>query len=282
METISNPQELQNLCLMLRSEGKKIGLVPTMGYFHEGHLSLMDAARKQCDVLIVSLFVNPTQFGENEDLDAYPHDLERDSRLAEEHGVDILFTPVRDDMYFDDHSTWVEVPDLATNLCGKSRPVHFRGVATVVTKLFMTTLPHVAIFGQKDWQQLAVIKRMVRDLNIPVDVQAHEIVREKSGLALSSRNVYLTEAEKASAPNIQKGLQKMRAQVASGESDTARLKQDLADFYAETIPGSSIDYIEIVHPENINILKNVGDSALCAVAVQVGKARLIDNLLIKV
>jgi len=282
METISNPQELQNLCLMLRSEGKKIGLVPTMGYFHEGHLSLMDAARKQCDVLIVSLFVNPTQFGENEDLDAYPHDLERDSRLAEEHGVDILFTPVRDDMYFDDHSTWVEVPDLATNLCGKSRPVHFRGVATVVTKLFMTALPHVAIFGQKDWQQLAVIKRMVRDLNIPVDVQAHEIVREKSGLALSSRNVYLTEAEKASAPNIQKGLQKMRAQVASGESDTARLKQDLADFYAETIPGSSIDYIEIVHPENINILKNVGDSALCAVAVQVGKARLIDNLLIKV
>ncbi|WP_419780363.1 pantoate--beta-alanine ligase [Maridesulfovibrio sp.] len=282
METISNPQELQNLCLMLRSEGKKIGLVPTMGYFHEGHLSLMDAARKQCDVLIVSLFVNPTQFGENEDLDAYPHDLERDSRLAEEHGVDILFTPVRDDMYFDDHSTWVEVPDLATNLCGKSRPVHFRGVATVVTKLFMTALPHVAIFGQKDWQQLAVIKRMVRDLNIPVDVQAHEIVREKSGLALSSRNVYLTETEKASAPNIQKGLQKMRAQVASGESDTARLKQDLADFYAETIPGSSIDYIEIVHPENINILKNVGDSALCAVAVQVGKARLIDNLLIKV
>lgn len=127
METISNPQELQNLCLMLRAEGKKIGLVPTMGYFHEGHLSLMDAARKQCDVLIVSLFVNPTQFGENEDLDAYPHDLERDSELAEKHGVDIFFTPVRDDMYFDDHSTWVEVPDLATNLCGKSRPIHFRG-----------------------------------------------------------------------------------------------------------------------------------------------------------
>ena len=282
METISNPQELQNLCLMLRSEGKKIGLVPTMGYFHKGHLSLMDAARKQCDVLIVSLFVNPTQFGENEDLDAYPQDLERDSRLAGEHGVDILFAPVRDDMYFDDHSTWVEVPDLSANLCGKSRPIHFRGVATVVTKLFMTAQPHVAVFGQKDWQQLAVIKRMVRDLNIPVDVQGHEIVREESGLALSSRNVYLTEEEKAVAPNIQKGLQKMRAQVATGESDAAKLKQNLTDFYAETIPGSSIDYIEIVHPENINILKKVEESALCAVAVQVGKARLIDNLLIKV
>ncbi|WP_320009059.1 pantoate--beta-alanine ligase [Maridesulfovibrio sp.] len=282
MEIISNPQELQTLCLMLRSEGKKIGLVPTMGYFHEGHLSLMDAARKQCDVLIVSLFVNPTQFGENEDLDAYPHDMERDSILAEEHGVDILFAPVRDDMYFDNHSTWVEVPDLAANLCGKSRPIHFRGVATVVTKLFMTAQPHVAVFGQKDWQQLAVIKRMVRDLNIPVDVQGHEIVREDSGLALSSRNVYLTEEEKAVAPNIQKGLQKMRDQVAAGESDAAKLKQDLAAFYAAAIPGSIIDYIEIVHPENINILKKVEDSALCAVALQVGKARLIDNLLIKV
>ncbi|ACS79342.1 pantoate--beta-alanine ligase [Maridesulfovibrio salexigens] len=282
METISNPQELQNLCLMLRAEGKKIGLVPTMGYFHEGHLSLMDAARKQCDVLIVSLFVNPTQFGENEDLDAYPHNLERDSELAEKRGVDILFTPIRDDMYFEDHSTWVEVPDLATNLCGKSRPIHFRGVATVVTKLFMTAQPHVAVFGQKDWQQLAIIKRMVRDLNIPVDVQGHEIVREESGLALSSRNVYLTEDEKSVAPNIQKGLQKMRDWVTAGESDAAKLKSDLVEFYAETIPTGRVDYIEIVHPENINILKNVGDSALCAVAIQLGNARLIDNLLIKV
>ncbi|HAS88382.1 MAG TPA: pantoate--beta-alanine ligase [Desulfovibrio sp.] len=282
METISNPQELQNLCLMLRSEGKKISLVPTMGYFHEGHLSLMDAARKRCDVLIVSLFVNPTQFGENEDLEAYPHDLGRDSLLAEEHGVDILFTPVRDDMYFDDHGTWVEVPDLASNLCGQSRPIHFRGVATVVTKLFMTAQPHVALFGQKDWQQLAIIKRIVRDLNIPVDVQGHEIVREESGLAMSSRNVYLTEEEKSVAPNIQKGLQKMRAQVAAGESDVAKLKSDLIEFYAETVPMGKIDYIEIVHPDNINILKSVGDSALCAVALQLGNARLIDNLLIKV
>lgn len=282
METISNPQELQNLCLMLRSEGKKIGLVPTMGYFHEGHLCLMDAARKQCDVLIVSLFVNPAQFGENEDLDAYPHDPDRDSKLAEEHGVDILFTPVRDDMYFDDHSTWVEVPGLAANLCGQSRPIHFRGVATVVTKLFMTAQPHVAVFGQKDWQQLAIIKRMVRDLNIPVDVQGHEIVREESGLAMSSRNVYLTDEEKSVAPNIQKGLQKMRKWVAAGESDTAKLKSDLVDFYTETIPMGKIDYIEIVHPDNINILKNVGNSALCAVALQLGNARLIDNLLIKV
>ncbi len=282
MEIINNPQELQNLALMLRAEGKKIALVPTMGYFHEGHLSLMDAARKQADVVIVSLFVNPTQFGPNEDLEAYPHDLERDSQLAKEHGVDILFTPVRDDMYFDDHSTWVEVPDLAANLCGKSRPIHFRGVATVVTKLFMTAQPHVAVFGEKDWQQLAIIKRMVRDLNIPVDVQGHPIVREESGLALSSRNVYLTEDEKKMAPMIQQGLRLMRDAVDKGQNDAAKLKEELVAFYDREIPGSAVDYIEIVHPESIQQLEKIESAALCAVAVQVGKARLIDNLLIKV
>ncbi len=282
MEIINNPQELQNLSLMLRSEGKTIALVPTMGYFHEGHLQLMDAARKQADVVIVSLFVNPTQFGENEDLDNYPHDLERDSKLAEERGVDILFTPTKDSMYHPDHSTWVEVPDLAQNLCGKSRPIHFRGVATVVTKLFMTALPHIGIFGEKDWQQLAVIKRMVRDLNIPVDVQGHPIVREDSGLALSSRNVYLTENEKKSAPMIQQGLKQMRMEVENGEKNSSKLKEKLSHFYTNNIPGSEVDYIEIVHPENINILEEVDGPALCAVAVQVGKARLIDNLKIKV
>lgn len=282
MEIINNPQELQNLALMLRAEGKKIALVPTMGYFHKGHLSLMEAARKQADVVIVSLFVNPTQFGPNEDLDAYPHDLERDARLAEEHGVDILFTPTREEMYHDDHCTWVKVPDLAANLCGKSRPVHFRGVATVVTKLFMTAQPHVAVFGEKDWQQLAIIKRMVRDLNIPVDVQGHPIVREESGLAMSSRNVYLTDEEKKTAPMIQKGLRIMRDTVEQGEDDTSRLRQELTSFYEREIPGSQIDYIKIVHPENIQDIEKIDGPALCAVAVQVGKARLIDNLLIKV
>ncbi|WP_432735673.1 pantoate--beta-alanine ligase [Maridesulfovibrio sp. FT414] len=282
MEIINNPQELQTLSLMLRAEGKKVALVPTMGFFHEGHLSLMDAARRQADVVIVSLFVNPTQFGPNEDLDAYPHNLERDAKLAEEHGVDILFTPTRDDMYYEDHSTWVEVPDLAANLCGKSRPVHFRGVATVVTKLFMTAQPHVAVFGEKDWQQLAIIKRMVRDLNIPVDVQGHPIVREESGLALSSRNVYLTEDEKKKAPMIQQGLRQMRDAVDKGKNNAAELKEELAAFYSREIPGSRVDYIEIVHPGSIENLDIIEGPALCAVAVHVGKARLIDNLLIKV
>lgn len=282
MEIIDNPQELQNLSLILRSEGKTIAFVPTMGYFHEGHLQLMDAARKQADVVIVSLFVNPTQFGENEDLDNYPHDLERDSKLAEEHGVDILFTPTKEDMYHPDHSTWVEVPNLARNLCAKSRPVHFRGVATIVTKLFMTVLPHIGIFGEKDWQQLAIIKRMVRDLNIPVDVQGHPIVREESGLALSSRNVYLTDAEKEVAPMLQQGLKQMKEAVHKGESDAAKLKESLINFYTQNIPGSKVDYIEIVHPDNINVLEKIDGPAICAVAVQIGKARLIDNLLIKV
>lgn len=282
MEIISNPQELQNLSLNLRGQGKKIGLVPTMGYFHEGHLSLMDAARKQTDVVIVSLFVNPTQFGPNEDLDKYPHDLARDAKLAEEHGVDILFTPTRDSMYYEDHGTWVEVPALASGLCGRSRPVHFRGVATVVTKLFMTAMPHLALFGEKDWQQLAIIKRMVRDLNIPVEVQGHPIVREKSGLALSSRNVYLTDAERELAPNLQLGLQRMRTEVQAGETDAAVLKKNLTVFYNESIPESRVDYIEIVHPDNIDPVEKVDGPALCAVAVHLGKARLIDNLLIKV
>lgn len=242
----------------------------------------MDEARKQADVVIVSLFVNPTQFGPNEDLDSYPHDLERDSKLAEERGVDILFTPTKESMYHPDHCTWVEVPDLAKNLCGKSRPVHFRGVTTVVTKLFMTALPHIAIFGEKDWQQLAIIKRMVRDLNIPVKVQGHPIVREESGLALSSRNVYLSPEEKGLAPMIRQGLMKMKESVTAGESSASKLKEALTDFYSRNIPGSNVDYIEIVHPENINVLDKVDGPALCAVAVQIGRTRLIDNLLVKV
>ncbi|WP_320170323.1 pantoate--beta-alanine ligase [Maridesulfovibrio sp.] len=282
MEIIKNPQELQKRALELRAQGKKVALVPTMGYFHRGHASLMDAARKLADVVIVSLFVNPTQFGPGEDLDNYPHDLERDAALAQEHGVDILFTPTRDSMYYDDHCTWVEVPELGVNLCGKSRPVHFRGVATVVTKLFMVAQPQVAVFGQKDWQQLAILKRMVRDLNIPVEIHAHEIVREESGLALSSRNTYLTTEEKNVAPLLCKGLKMLREMVEEGEESAARLKDELEAFYAANIPGSRVDYIEIVDPDNITILERVDGPALCAVAVYLGKARLIDNLLIKV
>ncbi|MBI9112868.1 pantoate--beta-alanine ligase [Maridesulfovibrio ferrireducens] len=281
MIIIKDPKELQQMSIDLRRQGKTIALVPTMGYFHEGHLSLMDAAQKKADKVIVSLFVNPTQFGPNEDLDNYPHDLQRDSDLARERGVDILFAPEKNEMYYPDHSTWVEVPGLATNLCGKSRPVHFRGVTTIVTKLFMTALPDIAVFGEKDWQQLAIIKRMVRDLNIPVEVVGHPIVRNSEGLALSSRNVYLTDDEKKLAPLLQKGLRTIKDLVDKGEHDAEILINKLTEFYKEMIPGSEIDYIQIVHPENITVIEEVSGPALCAVAVRFGKARLLDNLLIK-
>ena len=281
MKIITSPKELQKMSMDLRRQGKTIALVPSMGYFHEGHLTLMEAAKKRADKVIVSLFVNPTQFGPGEDLDNYPQDLERDAELAREKGVDILFTPQKNQMYYSDHSTWIEVPKLAENLCAKSRPVHFRGVATVVTKLLMTALPDIAVFGEKDWQQLAIIKRMVRDLNIPVEIVGHPIVRNEDGLALSSRNIYLTDDEKKLAPMLQKGLRTIKELVDKGENDAKKLIDKLTKFYDDMIPGSEIDYIQIVHPENISIIEKVDGPALCAVAVRLGKARLIDNLLIK-
>ncbi|WP_027180059.1 pantoate--beta-alanine ligase [Maridesulfovibrio bastinii] len=280
MEIIKNPEELQKRALEIRAQGKTIALVPTMGYFHNGHLSLMQTARPKADVLICSLFVNPTQFGPNEDLESYPHDLDRDAALAEKNGVDILFAPDPAKMYHENHSTWVSVPDLTQNLCGASRPIHFRGVATVVTKLFMLAQPNVAVFGQKDWQQLAMIKRMVRDLDIPIDIVSQPIVREESGLALSSRNVYLKEDELAQAPNIRKGLLRLKQQVDDGIVDCEVLKENLKEFYNSEIPLGTIDYIEIVHPDDITPLKKINGPALCAVAVKLISARLIDNILV--
>ncbi|OEU65847.1 MAG: pantoate--beta-alanine ligase [Desulfovibrio sp. S3730MH75] len=282
MIIIKDPKELQKISLDLRSQGKTVALVPTMGYFHEGHLSLIDNAREKANTVIVSLFVNPTQFAPGEDLDNYPHDLERDAELARARGADILFAPDKSQMYSPDHSTWVEVPDLAINLCGKSRPEHFRGVATIVAKLFLTAQPHIAIFGEKDWQQLAIIKRMVRDLNIPVEVIGHPIVRGANGLALSSRNVYLSNTEKDLAPLIQKGLRNIKDMVDKGENEAETLIHELRSFYQKNIPGSRVDYIEIVDPDEINSLEKVSGPALCAVAIHLGKTRLIDNLLIKV
>lgn len=280
MEIIKNARELQTKTLKLRAEGKSIALVPTMGYFHRGHLSLMQEARGRADVLICSLFVNPTQFGPNEDLESYPHDLERDAALAEEKGVDILFAPNPADMYYDNHSTWVAVPELTKNLCGASRPVHFRGVATVVTKLFMLSQACVAVFGQKDWQQLAMIKRMVRDLDIPIEIVAHPIVREESGLALSSRNVYLKEDELQQAPMIRKGLLRLKEQADSGIRDCQVLKNNLIEFYNSELPLGTVEYIELVHPEDMNELETIDDHALCAVAIKMISARLIDNIFV--
>lgn len=282
MKIIKNTTDLQAQCLKWREQGLTVGLVPTMGFFHAGHLSLMEQARSQCDRLVVTLFVNPTQFGPDEDLDAYPRDLDRDARLANEQGADVLFTPDPDAMYAPDHSTWVEVPELAKGLCGATRPIHFRGVCTVVMKLFMLTQPAIAVFGQKDWQQLAILKRMVRDLNIPVTIKGMPIVREKDGLALSSRNAYLTKEERALAPNLHAGLVQAAKLAASGNNNAGEIREFIRSFYEKNIPGGEIDYIEIVDAENMSPVENIDEAALVAVAVRLGKARLIDNQYIEV
>lgn len=282
MKIIRNPEQLQEQCMRWEREGRTIGLVPTMGYFHEGHISLMDHCRDRCDKLVVSLFVNPTQFGPGEDLDSYPRDEDRDSHLAEEHGADVLFCPEPGAMYHEDHGTWIEVPDMAKGLCGASRPVHFRGVCTVVTKLFMLARPTVAVFGQKDWQQLAIIRRMVRDLHIPVEIVGHPIVREEDGLALSSRNVYLTDEERAAAPNIHKTLAEAAEMVAAGERDADAVREFIRNRLAETVPMGRIDYAELVDPESLIPARELSRDTLAAVAVFMSKARLIDNYLIGV
>lgn len=280
MLRIDDPKTFQELALADRAQGLTTALVPTMGYFHEGHLSLMRWARDNADRVYVSLFVNPTQFGPNEDLDAYPRNEERDAKLAAEAGVDVLFAPMRDAVYAPDHATWVQVPDLSEHLCGASRPVHFKGVATVVNILLNLAQPTVAVFGQKDWQQLALIRRMVRDLHIPTRIEGRPIMRETDGLALSSRNVYLSEAERAQAPGLQKGLQYLQTLVAGGEKDAATLKDALRSFYAEHVPAGIVDYVELVDPEAIRPVDRVSGPTLAAVAVELGKARLIDNLLL--
>ncbi len=280
MDIITDPYALQAQCLAWRQQNVRVGLVPTMGYFHRGHLSLMDAARGQADKVVVSLFVNPTQFGPNEDLAKYPRDLERDRALAEEHGVDLLFAPETSAMYPPGDDTRVEVPTLARGLCAKSRPVHFAGVARVVTKLLNLVQPHVAVFGQKDWQQLAIIRRLVTDLFLPVTILGHEIVREPDGLALSSRNVYMTPEERAQAPGLQRGLQSARALVSAGERSAKAVREHILAYYAANVPVGRVDYVEIVHPENLEPLVEIGPAALAAVAVQLGRSRLLDNLLL--
>lgn len=280
MQIITDPSELQSCCLAWRMQGLKTALVPTMGYFHAGHESLMAHARSNADKVVVTLFVNPAQFGPNEDLAAYPRNHERDIAIAESHGVDVLFLPEAGSMYAPDHATWVDVPELAKGLCGITRPIHFRGVCTVVMKLFMLTLPKVAVFGQKDWQQVAIIKRMVRDLNVPVEIVPCPIVREHDGLALSSRNVYLAEHERAQAPAIRAGLLQAKGMVADGCRNVDELAQAIRRYWAEKLPDGVEDYLSFVHPDTLAPLERIDDAALCAVAVKLGKARLIDNIVL--
>jgi pantoate--beta-alanine ligase len=263
-----------------KKEGLTVGLVPTMGYLHEGHASLVQKARKECDKVIASVFVNPTQFGPNEDLEAYPRDFERDCALLEACGADAVFHPVPSEMYAGDFSTWVDMQGLTAGLCGKTRPTHFRGVCTVVSKLFNIVTPDRAYFGQKDAQQLAVIRRMVRDLNIDVQVVGCPIVREADGLAKSSRNTYLSAQERCAALVLSRSVACGKELASGGEKDTARIVAEMCRVI-ESEPMARIDYVEAVDAETIEPVERLSRDTLFAMAVYIGKTRLIDNFIVQ-
>lgn len=281
MQILSTSQDLAAQCRLWHAQGEDVALVPTMGYYHAGHEDLMTHARGLAKRLVVSLFVNPAQFGPGEDLEAYPRDAERDAAIAASHGADVLFMPEPGSMYAPDHATWVEVPELAKGLCGQSRPIHFRGVCTVVLKLFLLTQADVAVFGQKDWQQQAIIRRMVRDLNVGTRIETRPTTREADGLALSSRNVYMTAEERAQAPEIRAALLYAQKLTQEGEKSAALLREAVLRRWAERLPLGRLDYLSIVHPESMAPLGTVDGPALMACAVRMGKARLIDNILLR-
>jgi len=276
MEIISNIQEMQNRMLAHRCNGKTIAFVPTMGFLHEGHLSLLREGRERGDILVLSIFVNPTQFGPNEDLDSYPKDLQQDIKLAKLCGVDVVFTPDNKAMYPDNYATYVHVEGLTETLCGAKRPGHFRGVATVVTRLFNIVQPTVALFGKKDFQQLAVIKRMTADLNLPIEIVGMPIIREKDGLALSSRNSYLSTDERQQALALSDAAQQVKVAVRQGEHDCKTLLR-LAQERIKREVNARIDYIQICHDETLKSSVQVDDHSILLMAVYIGKTRLIDN-----
>ncbi|HZQ69502.1 MAG TPA: pantoate--beta-alanine ligase [Terriglobales bacterium] len=262
-----------------KAKNQKLGFVPTMGALHEGHLSLVRAARRQCDAVAVSIFVNPTQFGPNEDFSKYPRTFERDRELLEKEGVDLLFAPATEEMYPPGALSYVTVEGLSEKLDGRSRPGHFRGVTTIVSKLFNIIEPDVAFFGQKDAAQVAVVRRMVSDLNIPVTVAVCPIVREPDGLAMSSRNRYLSPEERVSARALSQSLASVRGQFEAGERDAAKLIAAGTRTIARD-PAVRLDYYEIVDPDTLDPLQSVSRPALVAVAAFVGSTRLIDNVML--
>jgi len=276
MDTIETVTAMQAYADRQRSAGKTISFVPTMGYFHEGHLNLMREGRKRGDCLAISIYVNPTQFGPQEDLARYPRDLERDRRMAESVGVDVLFYPPDREMYPEHYSTYVNVEKVTENLCGLSRPGHFRGVATICCKLFNMVKPHVAIFGKKDFQQLTVIRRMVQDLNMDLRIEAMATTREADGLAMSSRNVYLSPEERAAALCLSRSLQMAQALKDRGELETSRILAATSDFIAGH-PHTRIDYIKICDTQTMMDVETLERESVLALAVYVGKTRLIDN-----
>lgn len=260
----------------VRAAKETLCLVPTMGYFHEGHLSLMQEGKKLCDRVVVSLFVNPAQFGENEDLDAYPVDLERDKFLAKAQGVDAVFTPSADEMYPPGFQTYVDLSRIPNHLCGLSRPGHFKGVATVVAKLFHIVKPDRAVFGSKDYQQLLLIRRMTEDLNMDVGITGAPIVREKDGLAMSSRNTYLTAQERSSALSLSRSLDLAGEMIESGETDAAKVVHEM-ERLIRSHAGTHIEYVKACDPETLENVQTIRGSVLLALAVRIGRTRLIDN-----
>ena len=271
---------MRALCRLAKSAGQRLGLVPTMGALHEGHLSLVRAARSKTHVVAASIFVNPTQFGPSEDFSRYPRDLEKDCAFLEREGVELLFAPAVEEIYPAGAVTWVTVEGLSDRLCGKSRPGHFRGVTTVVAKLFHIVEPDFAFFGQKDAAQHAIIRRMVRDLDIPVTIEVCPIVREADGLALSSRNVYLSPEERKSALVLHRSLMRVRKLFETKERDSAKLIEAARQEFA-TEAGVRLDYFAVVNPDTLEPQAQVEGKTLVAVAAFVGKTRLIDNIVLE-
>jgi pantoate--beta-alanine ligase len=279
MRICTTIEDMRDACRTAKRAGKRLGFVPTMGALHEGHLSLVRAAKTSCDAVAASIFVNPTQFGPNEDLAKYPRSFERDCELLEKEGVELLFAPSAEEMYPAGAVTWVTVEGLSSKLDGRSRPGHFRGVTTVVAKLFHIVEPDAACFGQKDAAQVAIIRRMVRDLNFPVEIVACPIVREPDGLAMSSRNAYLDPQQRKQALVLHRALLRMKKSCETGERDAEKLLVVGRDELAEE-KSVRLDYLEIVNPDRLDPIQNAAGGALVAVAAFVGATRLIDNIVL--
>jgi pantoate--beta-alanine ligase len=281
LQIIRSVEEMVNKISIINKQGKSIGFVPTMGFLHIGHKSLIDAARKENEVVVVSVFVNPAQFGPNEDFEAYPRSEEKDAFLCREAGCNIMFIPEPDEMYSEGYNTYIEVHGLTEGLCGASRPGHFKGVCTIVLKLFNIVRPKSAYFGQKDAQQLAVIKKMARDLNLNVKVIGCPIIREADGLALSSRNTYLNVVERSEALVLSKSLNRARVLIENGEYKVETLKEEMKKIIASAST-ADVDYIEIVDSETLKAVEVIEEEVLIAIAVKIGRTRLIDNMVVNI
>jgi len=281
MKIFTDPKQIQQYVLAQRAAGKTIALIPTMGYLHRGHATLMEQARPTAEIVIVSIFVNPLQFGPREDLDIYPRDFEGDCQTCEQAGVDIIFSPRMSDIYPAGFQTEVSVAEITRGLCGAHRPGHFNGVTTVVAKLFNLTLPHKAFFGEKDYQQLATIRQMVNDLNFPIEIIGVPIVREVDGLAMSSRNAYLSPSQRKAALSLSRGLFRAREAFKQGERQSSILQQTVRDtIQADSDHSCQLEYLAVCDPETLVEIEQIEKVAVIALAARVGKTRLIDNILL--